>query len=65
MSDEQKWYEVRAIMRVRAADEDDAVDRIATRLRGAEKISGLFPVGAFDVAECEDPTLPQRRVTPV
>lgn len=57
MSDD-RWFEVTAKTKIRAASEDEAIDRVADVLRGRmEHVPRLFPVATFNAAPCADPTV--------
>jgi hypothetical protein len=57
-----EWFEVRATVKVRAADENDAISRVAASIRTSE-VSGLYPVGTFDARPADNPlTETPRRV---
>lgn len=43
-----RWFEVRAVVRVRAADSSDAVGRVAGVLA---KDGGVYPVGRFGASQ--------------
>lgn len=52
----QRWFEVTATIKVKAADESDAINRVAGAIRhGYKKAPGVYPVGNFDARETTDP----------
>lgn len=54
------WFEVKAIVRVRAVDESDAINRLSSAIADA-KVPGLYPVGEFSARDIEDPIKQARR----
>lgn len=49
------WFLVHSAVKVRAANQAEALKRISDALAEAG-IEGLFPVGTFDAVPCDDPT---------
>lgn len=54
MADES-WFEVTAVVRVRAASEDDAIKRITTAVT-TQNVPGLYLIGEFMADVTEPPT---------
>lgn len=58
-----EWFEVLAGFKVEAADEDDAINRIAGAIRrGTKKGDGIYPVGTFEARLTSSPLRSERPV---
>lgn len=49
-----EWFEVRATVKVKAADENDAISRVVASIRTSD-VPGLYPVGTFDARPADNP----------
>jgi hypothetical protein len=58
-----QWFEVQVVLKIRAADDGDAINRAAAVLRlGYQSVGGMHPVGNFDAWPCASPLMKERRL---
>jgi hypothetical protein len=59
---DSRWFEVRVVLKVKAADDSDAINRASAALRyGVEMAEGVYPVADFAARDTEDPIEQARR----